>query len=447
MRDFAGRLRALGLALVCAGCSSGAEPVRSLTQALDAGTVITGAPCSSATECASGNCVDGVCCDQTCNGKCQACTQSLTGDTTKANGTCTAVLPAVNDTSGDCVLESTATCGQTGRCDGAGNCQLYPAGAACGSKTPACAGNIQLEFHACDGKGGCIASIPVDCAPAKCVGGLCATPCSLDTDCLDSAYCAVGVCTPKKALAVACAKDSECTSQACVDGVCCESVCAGVCERCEATSGKCVAVAAGEDPDEECATGDECGNTGACDGARACELVAPGQPCGTDSCVGAAAVSLQRCDGFGTCTTNAESCGKFACRNGACLTQCMTNDDCSPGDVCNAESGICASSSGKCSDDVTFIANDGTVQRCEPFACASDGCLTLCKSAADCAPGNKCSADGSCKPPAKGAADEGGCGVAPTPKPSASWLSWLLLVPAMLMRRRNRSAHATGRRR
>src|SRR5262245_24558190 len=58
----------------------------------------------------------------------------------------------------------------------------------------------------------------------------------------------------KKDLGATCASGDECGSGQCVDGVCCESACNGVCEACNLPTsvGKCAAVAAGEDPAKEC---------------------------------------------------------------------------------------------------------------------------------------------------------------------------------------------------
>lgn len=44
-----------------------------------------GAACGAGSECRSGHCVDGVCCDKACNDGCNACVLARTG---RANGTC-----------------------------------------------------------------------------------------------------------------------------------------------------------------------------------------------------------------------------------------------------------------------------------------------------------------------------------------------------------------------
>src|SRR5438552_1437 len=72
-----------------------------------------GAACGCKAECASGFCVDGVCCDKACDGACQTCT--LPG---KA-GTCAPAAAGATPRMADaCPKEATSTCGHDGTCDG-----------------------------------------------------------------------------------------------------------------------------------------------------------------------------------------------------------------------------------------------------------------------------------------------------------------------------------------
>ncbi|MBK9264682.1 MAG: hypothetical protein IPM54_33480 [Polyangiaceae bacterium] len=67
---------------------------------------------------------------------------------------------------------------------------------------------------------------------------------------------------------LACKTGETCSSGSCVDGVCCDRPCDGLCEACsvskkgQGTDGMCEAIAAGLDPDDECAF--------ACNGLRQC---------------------------------------------------------------------------------------------------------------------------------------------------------------------------------
>ncbi|MEM7609673.1 MAG: hypothetical protein AAF411_30370, partial [Myxococcota bacterium] len=89
-----------------------------------------GNPCSEATECASGQCRDGVCCDASCDGTCESCLQVRTG---AGNGVC-APITANTDPEDEC---SEDRC-ETGLCDGEGACGLRPNGTECRASAGAC---------------------------------------------------------------------------------------------------------------------------------------------------------------------------------------------------------------------------------------------------------------------------------------------------------------------
>src|SRR5688572_30767123 len=90
----------------------------------DAPPSANGVACSAASQCASGQCVDEICCNVACAGVCQAC------DVAGAVGTCTPV-PAGADPDGECAQQTSSSCGQDGTCDGAGACRRYAAGTQC----------------------------------------------------------------------------------------------------------------------------------------------------------------------------------------------------------------------------------------------------------------------------------------------------------------------------
>src|SRR5690606_3551917 len=60
----------------------------------------------------------------------------------------------------------------------------------------------------------------------------------------------------------ACSDDADCSTDHCVDGVCCKTLCDAVCERCDA-EGACEPVASGDDVDDECDDA-SCDGTGRC---------------------------------------------------------------------------------------------------------------------------------------------------------------------------------------
>ena len=92
-----------------------------------------GQTCTDASACASGNCVDGVCCDSACTGTCSSC--SLAGRAGKCSP-----YPAGTDPQGECG-KGTGVCKST--CDGVGACAYPQTAVTCGT------------CYTCDGMGTC----------------------------------------------------------------------------------------------------------------------------------------------------------------------------------------------------------------------------------------------------------------------------------------------------
>src|SRR5499427_5818574 len=167
--------------------------------------IANGAACSADPDCASGHCIDSLCCNIDCTGACGACS----------------------------IAEGAAV---------DGTCTIFPAGAG---------GNPACGALTCNG-----------------VSPACA-PCQSDTDCPDARRCAAdGTCQPRKMQGEACdegqGKDCllpgcrVCQSGFCTDGVCCDASCDGLCQACTAkvkgagADGYCGPIAAGTDPEDEC---------------------------------------------------------------------------------------------------------------------------------------------------------------------------------------------------
>jgi hypothetical protein len=295
-----------------------------------------GQKCTSRTQCESGNCIDGVCCDTTCTGTCRAC------DIAGSVGTCTEV-PDNEDPDNECATDMVSTCRRDGMCDGQGACRKYAAGTEC---APAmCSGTTQSSNRTCDGNGTCQAATTETCMQG-CANGVCPAPCGANNPCLAGLYCdATAVCKPKKAMGLSCTTGDECTLGFCVDGVCCGSACTGTCQACNlpGSIGNCTPVPINQDPNTECPAepNSPCGRAGGCDGAGACRLQPDGTPCGGGmSCTGTQE-SLRACDGRGTCATvNPRSCAPYRCNGNACGVTCTFNGDCAPGSTC--QGGACA---------------------------------------------------------------------------------------------------------
>ncbi len=443
----------VALGFAASACSSpgptadSSEPVAATAQAMDGGDAgaPTGTACGNGAECQSGHCVEDVCCESACTAECFACNAAATG---QPDGACAPVAKGTVDDG--CTQELPSTCGQTGTCDGAGACELHPAGTQCGTNAPQCAGTIALESHACDGAGACLATPMQDCAPQTCNQGRCETTCVSPTDCVGDTYCdtEAGECRPRLSDGKPCAGNQQCDSGNCADGVCCDRACTGVCEACVKAStglatGRCGSVKKGTDPDDECEEEDECGLTGSCDGQGSCQLREKDSPCGDGANCDADTRVAFSCDGFGACRSAEGSCAPFACAAGECRTSCDTDKDCAADRICNAPTGKCLVSLGRCTDDVTFLSNSGEVKRCEPFKCGELGCLTTCSTNSQCAGGARCDADGQCVTTGGGApkstpGDDGGCSVGAPGRPVTDYWSVLLAAAVMGAARKRR---------
>jgi hypothetical protein len=289
-----------------------------------------GIVCAAGTECLSGFCTDGVCCNATCTGSCEACNRS------GSVGICSPHLTGTDPE------------------------------AACGA-------------YDCNGSGACLTS---------CSGGACSAACK------DSGYCSGTLCAAKKSNGASCGSGCECATGNCVDGVCCNTACAGVCVACNLTGqiGTCSPRPVGTDPENGC------GNY-ACDVNGICATTCSGCPATTckaaNQCVAGACVA-KKAQGV-ACGAGCE-CASGFCNDGVCC-----NQDCSgPCRSCNA--------AGTCVARPAFADPENG---CGNYQCNGAGaCYTGCGAAAgpcaiECKPGAFCAGGGVCTADKNGGA---GCG-------------------------------------
>src|SRR5204862_1533856 len=93
-----------------------------------------GTACTMPTECDSGFCAQGFCCDQACTGTCKSC--AISGK----QGTCSNVASGTAPTpAGQCVATAATTCGLDGTCNGAGACRFWATSTQCAAAT--CSGS------------------------------------------------------------------------------------------------------------------------------------------------------------------------------------------------------------------------------------------------------------------------------------------------------------------
>ncbi len=269
----------------------------------------------------------------------------------------------------------------------------------------------------------------------------------------------------------ACTLSFQCASGFCVDGVCCDTPCDGVCVSCigaeteAGTDGTCSPITGGTDPAAECL--DEgaatCGLNGMCE-AGACDTYDPndcnasgctdGSECASGFCVDGfccdtacqglcqACSSAKKgagndgvcgpvaagtdpdadcgpgnlpceeanvCDGVSACTSVLSLCSPFMCTSQGCLTTCIADLDCQDGAVCAG--GACVAEESLCTNLTQALGRDGTASDCSPYRCNADGtCKLSCASVDDCALGLVCDPESmtcTAPPPAEGG--EEGC--------------------------------------
>lgn len=258
----------------------------------------TGGACSKPGDCSSGFCSDGVCCNQACDGGCDACSIAQGA---AVDGACTVRTTGSSGEPGctpyvcDGKASSCPTsCGSDAGCDAGhycdkGSCAPKKALAGACQAGVECASGFCSDGVCCDAAcgGACDACTKAlgatatgtctpladgatgspSCAPFLCdgKGGACPKTCALDVDCVASAFCAGNLCVPKKANGGTCAATKECSSGLCVDGVCCNTTCTAKCMACNVKNleGTCSFVPDGLDPTSEC--------IGHCDGQGSCE--------------------------------------------------------------------------------------------------------------------------------------------------------------------------------
>ena len=390
-----------------------------------------GQGCSAASACASNICKDGKCCATACTGVCKSCDN--------AAGTCQTVTNATD----------VDTCAAPNSCDATGQCKKQN-GQSCGGGTECVSGQC-VEGVCCDTAcaGGCDActvangasqngtctviasgSTGVGCGGFLCngVSPACPTTCNVNTQCAATHYCSGGACVLKKDDGAACSATSECKSNFCVDGVCCNNACTDPCLSCKAVlkeskanDGLCGPTAKGTDPDSNCtaATPASCGTTGECDGLGGCQFYDEATSCGTTICVGDTKQKGQVCIAPNTCgqSSNEVSCAPYKCVGTACQSSCTTDSDCQDpvnfaciGSQCVAKlaAGLACNAGNECLS--TFCA-DGV--------CCDIACNKQCEYCANAGSEGQCKAwtgapksdEGTTRPPCEGVgtACEGTC--------------------------------------
>jgi hypothetical protein len=252
-------------------------------------------------------CSDGVVCTvDTCSEATKACLHPIEDQWCLIAGTCVA-NGTVNPTN-KCELCTSAKSASTW--------DKQPAGLQCGN--PTCTDGLgsaaELASASCDASGVCQPGARTTCQFPQCANGTsCNGLCTGDQNCVEQAHCVITTqtCVPDLDKATACTRNTECASNFCVDGVCCDQSCSGACQSCnlQNLAGTCSPLPEKAiDPQNLCPTGQYCTLDGKC---MAEPLPVPEMPVTPPPTV----VDIRP---MGTgCTENAV-CGSGVCRDGVC---------------------------------------------------------------------------------------------------------------------------------
>ncbi len=133
-------------------------------------------------ECATGLCIDGVCCNAACDGQCEAC------DVPGSVGTCAPVNGNPHGARAACDAGS-STC-LARHCDGAGrtSCDAF-ADTSVGCAPASCTNGASSPAASCDGKGACATPTTTSCGAYACGPSACKTRCAVDADCSGMNLC------------------------------------------------------------------------------------------------------------------------------------------------------------------------------------------------------------------------------------------------------------------
>ena len=208
-------------------------------------------------ECLSGFCTDGFCCGNVCDQLCVSCSNAVTGG---GSGNCRPILNGT-DPQNEC---------PTSDCNGFGGC-VIPGGLLNGT---ACTSAGQCLSGFCADGVCCNQGCTLSCQTCSRTGsvGTCTTVPNNTPDpnanppCNNGYLCdGNGLC--KGVNNAPCTAPSQCLSNFCVDGVCCNNICNQLCRSCSAVltggnDGACGNTKAGLDPDNEC--------SGTCNGMGMC---------------------------------------------------------------------------------------------------------------------------------------------------------------------------------
>jgi hypothetical protein len=346
--------------------------------------------------------------------------------------------------SGDCALAVRTSCAEDGDCasgacvqtaEGDRVCCSGPcaAGLFCSSTGTGCVqcegsqiecdGNVQ---RACDAGTVVTVTCPNGCTPATgcndlppvgflCSAGQCAPGGVCQQDTGGQARCCVRNCAAEGRVCSAtgscecppgqtamgadcllragdpCQSSNQCQAGlSCVDGVCCQEACGGYCERCQASTGLCSAIPAGQQ-ESDSVSGNSCTNGFECTGQRNGCRARTGQSCSSNDGSDCVSANCEPTAGGGASVCCSQACSgvRDACRStGQGCVECETAAEC--GNGCNVAQGTCNAL--RAPGATCSVSGQCSTNRCVP---ASDG-SNLSRCCPNCAAGQLCTAQGQC---------------------------------------------------
>ncbi|MEZ4229571.1 MAG: DNRLRE domain-containing protein [Polyangiaceae bacterium] len=307
-----------------------------------------GSTCSQDSECSSGQCEDGFCCNVDCGNSnptdCRAC------DVGGSQGTCTAV-PAGSVT----CRPSAGACDIAETCNGSSmNCPANVFDSTTQCRAASCTSGTETLAATCDGSGASCPAVQTNvCNPYICGATACQNTCSSDAQCTSSNWCnPSNQCVAKFPNGNACTEARQCSSNQCVDGVCCNAACNGQCEACDVPGnvGTCSAVTGAPHGARTACVGDGSACNGQCDGANrtACVFAGGTTQCRAPQCNNGQSVVEAFCNGSGSCPAQQQqSCDPYRCSATVCLTTCTTDTQCQTGFRCDAGACVPAKTDGE----------------------------------------------------------------------------------------------------
>jgi hypothetical protein len=216
-------------------CSSNTHCVAGVTCDVASGVCLAnlanGKACTGDTQCASGFCTDGVCCDQNCNGFCEAC------DLAPSPGTCKPVASG-QDPDGECGGQGACN----GTCDGSGGCN-WPSAVSC-TLASGCSGGFTGPGQ-CNGYGLCAPTTSCNGNFACSSSSSCGSFCTSSQGCQKGYSCSLGDCVKGTiATGSACGTEGSCQTGDCSDAFSAndcpaQNICVACDEDTDCPSGRC----------------------------------------------------------------------------------------------------------------------------------------------------------------------------------------------------------------